>query len=556
MLEHLDHLLRKVHPETTRRILALPFEDQEIVLSLKARFPLSSLTVLRKQDLVGLSALDLIRKVRLAHWDLVIASLHNSAVKRSRISVELLLSFSKSRERFVRINRESLVQISTSRIAFHLLPRLLLGSLVAATTLLWTYVSILLVARKIPQPFTGRSAEGIRRGTKTVLFLRTDLSGSVRAGGSVSHVKGMVKAFTAAGFNVIYVADAPLAALPQQVTQLQIQPLAILDFFDELQLIHYNLRVIHRLGAIVRQFHPSLIYQRHAIFNFAGGAIAGRYDIPMILEANDSEVWIKKHWSRLLFEDLGTRCEALALQLADRIAVVSAGVEEQLSRYRIERKRYLLNPNGVDPEEFRPDIDGAPIRERYGLAGHLVVGFIGSFTRWHGVETLFDAAVSSIQRESGLRFLMIGEGDLRSALLRRAADLGLEQSIIFTGLVPHSDAPRYLAACDILVSPHLGFEDGTKFFGSPTKLFEYMAMGKPIIASRLEQIGEVIRDGENGLQMTPGDVSQLAVQILNLARDRELRTRLGAAARQEAVQRYTWKANVDRILKSFETEGS
>jgi glycosyltransferase involved in cell wall biosynthesis len=556
MLEHLDHLLRKVHPETTRRILALPFEDQEIVLTLKARFPLSSLTVLRKQDLAGLSASDLIRKVRSAQWDLVIASLHNSAVKRSQISVELLLSFSKSRERFVRIDRESLVQISTNRIAFHLLPRLLLGSLVGATALLWTYVSILLVARKIPQPFTGRSAEGIRRGTKTVLFLRTDLSGAVRAGGSVSHVKGMVKAFTAAGFNVIYVADAPLAALPQQVTQLQIQPLAILDFFDELQLIHYNLRVIHRLGAIVRQFRPSLIYQRHAIFNFAGGAIAGRYDIPMILEANDSEVWIKKHWSRLLFEDLGTRCEALALEFADRIAVVSAGVEEQLSRYRIERKRYLLNPNGVDPEEFRPDIDGAPIREQYGLAGHIVVGFIGSFTRWHGVETLFDAAVSSIQRESTLRFLMIGEGDLRSALQRRAADLGLEQSIIFTGLVPHSDAPRHLAASDILVSPHLGFEDGTKFFGSPTKLFEYMAMGKPIIASRLEQIGEVVRDGENGLQMTPGDASQLAVQILDLARDRELRTRLGAAARQEVVQRYTWKANVDRILKSFETEGS
>jgi glycosyltransferase involved in cell wall biosynthesis len=556
MLEHLDHLLRKVHPETTRRILALPFEDQEIVLTLKARFPLSSLTVLRKQDLAGLSASDLIRKVRSAQWDLVIASLHNSAVKRSQISVELLLSFSKSRERFVRIDRESLVQISTNRIAFHLLPRLLLGSLVGATALLWTYVSILLVARKIPQPFTGRSAEGIRRGTKTVLFLRTDLSGAVRAGGSVSHVKGMVKAFAAAGFNVIYVADAPLAALPQQVTQLQIQPLAILDFFDELQLIHYNLRFIHRLGAIVRQFRPSLIYQRHAIFNCAGGAIAGRYDIPMILEANDSEVWIKKHWSRLLFEDLGTRCEALALQLADRVAVVSTGVEEQLGHYGIEKERYLLNPNGVDPEEFRPDIDGAPIREQYGLAGHIVVGFIGSFTRWHGVETLFDAAVSSIQRESTLRFLMIGEGDLRSALQRRAADLGLEQSIIFTGLVPHSDAPRYLAASDILVSPHLGFDDGTKFFGSPTKLFEYMAMGKPIIASRLEQIGEVIRDGENGLEMMPGNASQLADQILDFARDRELRTRLGAAARQEVVQRYTWKANVDRILKSFETEGS
>jgi glycosyltransferase involved in cell wall biosynthesis len=552
----ISELTQQVDPSNVQRVLLIPFEDQELVTLTEQAYPNASITLLRKHDLAGLSILDLLKRLRSDRWNLVIASIHDSAVKRSQISVELLLSFSTARVRLVRVDSKSLVHISTNRIAFHLVPRLLLGSLIGAAVLVWTYIYILLVARKIPQPFAARSTKGLKRGTKTVLFLRTDLSGSVRAGGSVSHVKGMVKAFSTAGFNVIYVADAPLAALPPEVTQLQIQPLAILDFSDELQLIHYNLRVINCLGAIVRRFRPSLIYQRHAIFNFAGGVIAGRYDIPLVLEANDSEVWIKKHWSRLVLEDLGTRCEALAFQLADRVAVVSAGVEEQLSRYRIERKHYLLNPNGVDPQQFRPDIDGAPIREQYGLAGHIVVGFIGSFTRWHGVETLFDAAMSAIQRESTLRFLMIGEGDLRSALQKRAADLGLEQSIIFTGLVPHSDAPRYLAACDILVSPHLGFEDGTKFFGSPTKLFEYMAMGKPIIASRLEQIGEVIRDGATGLQMTPGDANQLADQILKLAHDGELRTRLGATARQEAVQHYAWNANVGRILKSFETEGS
>jgi glycosyltransferase involved in cell wall biosynthesis len=553
---HISKVTQQVDPSRVHRVLLIPFEDQELLPITEQAYPNASITSLRKQDIVGLSILDLIKRVRSDRWDLVIASIHNSAVRRSQISVELLLSFSTAPERYVRVDTESLVHVSGNRIAFQLVPRVFLGTLMGTAVLLWTYVCILLIARKIPQPFTGRSAERLRRGTKRLLFLRTDLSGSVRAGGSVSHVKGMVKAFSAAGFDVIYVADAPLAALPPGVTQIQIPPLAILDFFDELQLIHYNLKVINRLGAIVRRFRPSLIYQRHAIFSFAGGVIAGRYDIPLVLEANDSEVWIKKHWSRLVFEDLGSRCEALALQLADRVAVVSAGVEEQLRGYRIERKRYLLGPNGVDPEEFRPDIDGEPIREQYGLSGHIVVGFIGSFTRWHGVETLFDAAVSAIQRESTLRFLMIGEGDLRSALQKRAADLGLERAIIFTGLVPHSDAPRYLAACDILVSPHLGFEDGTKFFGSPTKLFEYMAMGKAIIASRLEQIGEVIRDGANGLQMRPGDSSQLADQILKLAHDAELRGRLGAAARQEAVERYTWNANVDRILKSFETEGS
>ena len=552
---HISELTRQVDPSSVRSALVLPFEDQELAALIQQKYATASISTLSKQDLVGLSLRNLIKRVRSGRWDLVIASLHNSAVRRSQISVELLLACSNSRERFVRLSQDSLAHISTSRIAFHLAPRLFLGLLVGGTALLWTYITILLIARKIPDPFIERSTDALRRGGKTLLFLRTDLSGSVRAGGSVSHIEGMVRAFATSGFKVIYLADAPLTVLPPQVEQVQIEPLAILDFFDELQLLHYNLRLINRLGKIIRRFRPSLIYQRHAIFNFAGGVIASRYDIPLVLEANDSEVWIKKHWSRLFFEDLGTRSEALALQLADRVAVVSTGVEEQLSRYRIERKRYLLNPNGVDPDEFRPDIDGTSIREQHGLSGHIVVGFIGSFTRWHGVETLFDAAASVLQRESSLCFLMIGEGDLRSKLQKKAEDAGLARSILFTGLVLHSDAPRYLAACDILVSPHLGFEDGTKFFGSPTKLFEYMAMGKPIIASRLEQIGEVIRNGENGLQMAPGDANQLADQILNLAHDKDLRARLGGAARQEVVDRHTWKANVNRILKSFEVEG-
>jgi glycosyltransferase involved in cell wall biosynthesis len=363
----------------------------------------------------------------------------------------------------------------------------------------------------------------------------------------------MIKAFLSSGFKVIYVADAPLSVLLPEVTQLQMKPLTILDFFDEFQLLHYNLRVIRRLRNIVERFKPSFIYQRHAIFNFAGGMIANRFGIPLVLEANDSEVWIKKHWSRLVLEDLATRSEALALQLADRIAVISTGVEEQLAPYRIKRDRYLLNPNGVDPDEFHPDIDGAPVRRRYGIGNEILVGFIGTFTRWHGIETLFDAAVIATQQESKLRFLFIGEGDLRSALEKRSMDLGLQRAITFAGLVLHSEAPRHLAACDILVSPHLGFQDGTKFFGSPTKLFEYMAMGKPIIASRLEQIGEVIVDGVNGLHMNPGDVRQLANLILKLARDGRLRDKLGAQARQDVIREHTWNANVERIVKSFES---
>jgi len=119
---------------------------------------------------------------------------------------------------------------------------------------------------------------------------------------------------------------------------------------------------------------------------------------------------------------------------------------------------------------------------------------------------------------------------------------------VFTGLVPQEDGAKYLAACDVLVSPHVPNPDGTPFFGSPTKLFEYMAMGKGIVASRLDQIGEVLEDMTTALLVPPGDVAALANGIARLAGDPALRDRLGAAARRTVLERYTWREHTRRTI--------
>jgi glycosyltransferase involved in cell wall biosynthesis len=120
-----------------------------------------------------------------------------------------------------------------------------------------------------------------------------------------------------------------------------------------------------------------------------------------------------------------------------------------------------------------------------------------------------------------------------------------------TGAVDHERVPRLLDACDVLASPHVPLEDGSEFFGSPTKLFEYMAMGKGIVASRLGQIGEVLADGETALLVEPNDARQLSEAIQRLAASSDLRARLGAAARREAVARHTWAHNAGRVLEAY-----
>ena len=128
---------------------------------------------------------------------------------------------------------------------------------------------------------------------------------------------------------------------------------------------------------------------------------------------------------------------------------------------------------------------------------------------------------------------------------------GREQQTIFAGHVQHERVPALLDACDILLSPHVPLEDGSEFFGSPTKLFEYMAMGKGIVASRLGQIADVLADEQNALLIEPGSAQQLADAILRLMKSRELRERLGAAARRAAIERHTWKQNAQRVINEY-----
>jgi glycosyltransferase involved in cell wall biosynthesis len=125
--------------------------------------------------------------------------------------------------------------------------------------------------------------------------------------------------------------------------------------------------------------------------------------------------------------------------------------------------------------------------------------------------------------------------------------------VIFTGSVGHDRIPALLDACDILVAPHVPLADGSEFFGSPTKIFEYMAMGKAIVASRLGQIGDVLADEETALLVEPGNVDELKAAIVRFVEDKRLREALGKKAREVAEREHTWTHNARRVLNEFKS---
>jgi glycosyltransferase involved in cell wall biosynthesis len=211
----------------------------------------------------------------------------------------------------------------------------------------------------------------------------------------------------------------------------------------------------------------------------------------------------------------------------------------------------VVNPNGVDPEQFRPDLDGTGVRRRFGLDASIVVGFSGTFGVGHGIPTLADVLARVAEARPHARWLLIGDGPLRHLVDDAVARHGLAERVTLPGLIPHAEMPAYLAACDILVSPHGRQADGGEFFGSPTKLFEYMAAGRPIVASAVGQIAEALVDEQSALLVPPEDPDALCAAIVRLVDDACLRRRLAQAARQAAEAQHTWRQNAERVLAEF-----
>jgi len=393
----------------------------------------------------------------------------------------------------------------------------------------------------------------LRRGG---LYIRLDHNFDLESGGSVAHTAGVINAFRKLLPRLQVVSTDRLPLVEADADFHEVVPdYGLLRNVPGFPLFAYT-RTVQRWWDRSGLPAPGFVYARYSAGNYAPPLLSRRLKVPYVCEYNGSISWISRNWGekRLRFERLFMAIEEANLRAADLIVVVSDASREELLARGFESARILVVPNGVDVDSFGPSVDGSPVRRRYGLgADEIVLGFVGSFGPWHGAEILADAFCRLLHARpswrSRLRLLLVGDGttlpSVKSILEKGDA---LDRTVL-CGRVPQGDAPAYLAACDILVSPHVPNPDGSRFFGSPTKIFEYKAAGRPVVASKLEQIAELFCHGETGWLVQPGDSNALEQGLGRLVGDEALRKRLGQAARLEAEARHSWHHHAEQILE-------
>lgn len=394
-------------------------------------------------------------------------------------------------------------------------------------------------------------SSSIRPGSPPV-YIRADLELTRSWGGMMSHVTGVICGLDRVCGSLTVLATAMPSDLPPSVRTVGL-PIPVWGWdVAELAPMIQGLRSASAAYRLLPDRDCGFVYQRNQPFSLAGLELARRVGRPFVVEYNGSEVWIARHWAGgVRYEGLAAAVEQANLSGADLVVTVSDVLRQDVISRGIAPERVLVVPNGVDTDRFSPDIDGAGVRRRLGLEGRLVVGFSGSFGPWHGADVLARAfrAAFEARPDLPLTLLFLGDGERKAAAAAVLSGSPAAAALIEAGVIPFDEMPAHLAACDILVSPQIQNPDGTAFFGSPTKLFEYMAVGRPVIASALTQMADILRDGETALLVPAGDDAALSAAVIRLAEDPGLRRSLADRARKQVLERHTWDQHVRHILR-------
>jgi len=278
----------------------------------------------------------------------------------------------------------------------------------------------------------------------------------------------------------------------------------------ELQLIK---SLAKRIEAVAEIEDPDLLHAHSPVLNAAAAFWAGhKLGLPVVYEVRafwEDAMVNRQTCSEGSLKYQATRTlETWACRYAAQTAVICDGLRTDLIRRGVPEAKIAIVPNGINPETFIAREPELEVARDLGIDGRKVVGFIGSFNRYEGLDLLVKAVAQIAAIRSDVVLLLVGGGEMEKELRNQIAQAKMQARVVLTGRIPQEKIPAIYSLIDILVYPRYSVR--LTELVTPFKPLESMAMGKPIIASDIGGHRELIRHGYNSVLFKSGDVSALA----------------------------------------------
>lgn len=381
-------------------------------------------------------------------------------------------------------------------------------------------------------------------------------------GAEGAHIKGIVTAFREMGHIVkltsIHNVDPTkpvekrtAQASPQKPTGLKHKILELTkhmpEFLFEFMEVLYNLIALRQIKNEVTKEQPDVIYERYSLFMFSTVWYAKRKNIPLILEVNDSaQVERVRH---LLFKRLACKIEEWIFKNASGLVFISFYFQNLAKDKYPSIAPSVVSPNAADTKVFDPKkYDHQKEKEQLGLAGKTVCGFAGAFHHWHGIDWFVEQVIDELQQYPNIALLLVGDGPRHEFIKALSEQKKMQNQIIITGRVEHQEIPKMIAAMDFGIIPD------SNDYGSPMKLFEFMSMGKGMIAPDFSPIEEVVKNNKTSWLFERKNQNDCIKRFFEIANQPEHCYEVGQQAIEYIHNERQWRHNVEQIIKLAKNE--
>jgi len=376
-------------------------------------------------------------------------------------------------------------------------------------------------------------------------------------GAEGAHIKGIVTAFREMGHIVkltsIHNVD-PTKPVESKGSKISTEKLKGLknktleltkhmpEFLFEFMEILYNLIALRQIRSEINHQLPDVIYERYSLFMFSTVWYAKRKNIPLILEVNDSaQVERVRH---LLFKRLACKIEGWIFKNASGLVFISSYFKSLAEQKYAFIAPSVVSPNAADTKVFDSKKYNHQLeKEKLGLADKTVCGFTGAFHHWHGIDWFVEKVISDLKKHPEIALLLVGDGPRHEFIKVLIEQNNMQQQVVITGRIEHTEIPRAIAAMDFGIIPD------SNDYGSPMKLFEFMSMGKGMIVPNFSPIEEVVQNNETSWLFEKHNQEDCIKRFFEIASQPEHCYKVGQNAIKYIHNDRQWRHNVEQIIK-------